>query len=619
MCGLLLGAVQVRAQQFGCVPNGPPFINRCLVPASTLDKVSSGTLQSVPSHAALVALPSNTVGSVLMRGYATVGDGGSGVYNITSTACLNPDGGAQVTLGGGGCAILDPSQIIPTPLVWGATGRGVVDDTSALQAAINWAARTGTTLFLGPLTYLFKPPLTIGKTLNISGSGWNQTILLETPGSSANAINIGYQTDQLHGVSLRNLQIKGQNPTGGYAISAHNAANTIIENIWLQYPFCGIDDEYSNTNTYKTIWGYTGGTNCQIFYAHANPSVGRSDQLVVHDFFVNSLFSGNDGFVWDGFVNTVDLENVILLRTKHGFWVRNTTGSTTGWPQFAEIYDLQVEGAQVAACEIDAGRSIYFTNSFCYSFYGQGDGQGNADVAAFIVNPDGAGSVTADIKFDGGQIGGSGKQAALLNAQGVYFNGTTFRGASLSSANAYPSVELQYSGYSSSDYGFTNVKFCGEFGDVTQTSYGLVRDANVGQTTIGNSNFNYCQIGEIQDNSTLLNLFVTGSIDRNRNPLPPSAGTFISNATPTASACGTSPTVTGNAYVGFVKVGSGIVTSCTITMPAGLGELAGVVIMPNRNIGNFWANILRNNSFRINSTRSMAGGYVYWRTTQGAN
>jgi hypothetical protein len=440
-----------------------------------------------------------------------------------------------------------------------------VDAADALQSALDYAAVSGDAVFLKG-TYLISHSLTLSGMASLKGpADETAATLLLAPGSSFDAVKIGFQRAQTNFVHVENLRIKGQNPTGGYAIHTRLTADTQVRNVNIDHTFCGINDDQSNTNRYEQVWGYTVGTNCQIFYWHATS--GRSDQLILRDVMLNADFHGNDGFVWDGFANTLDVINVVFLETNHGFWVRNTSASSTGFPQFADIYDLQVEGAQTAACQIDAGRSLYFTDSWCHSQYGEtgiGGNQGNNDTASLVINPDARASVTANINFNGGSIGVSAKQAALLNAQQVRFNGTLFRSSSLLTANAYPSVELTSTpGVLSEDYTFNDVKFCGVYGDPLQNSFGLVRDANVTLVKVIGSSFHYCQSGEIADFASGPYLVVSGSVDRLNNPLPTSYGGYISNSVPTLSSCGNA-TVEGTASSGTIHTGKTATNTCTL-------------------------------------------------------
>lgn len=534
------------------------------------------------------------------------------------------------------CRSIQTSDLPPSSAVAGCTGVNATD--ICLQAAL--VATGGSILTLQPITYSLSKPLVIStdrQVLNCNGA----TLQPSATGSNFNLINVGYQTSQVNWAGVKNCRLTGNSPTGGYALSVHNVGNFHAEDVWIDHTFCGVDDERTNADLYEYIWGYTVGNSCQAFYWYANPTGypgngQRSDQLTLISVALNAGFYGNDGFVWDGIANTLNMFETVFLETNHGFWVRNTAGNVNWFPQFSSIYDLQVEGAISVACQIDGGRNLHFTDSFCINNYGQtdsgtGHNQGNNDNAALVINPDGAGSVTSNIHFAGGSVGLAAQQCATLDAQAVFITGTDFRSCSQKSSGTKPSVELQYSApYGSADYGFENIKFCGAYGDTPTTNYGLIRDANVGSVHVNGGNFNYCLTGEIQDNSTNYSLVVVGSTDRNGNPLPPSAGQFVSNAAPSVSSCGSSPSIGGNNLSGILTTGSGSPTSCTITFAStsagggtGLGLIKNVIMQGTTAATGAFPVITAASPTGFTFARAdgaaMNGQVFYYHVSQGAN
>lgn len=604
--GLWITAWQSKQDYLGDVSGSPATAGGV---TNTLAAWFGVTRLIVNSNASLKALTAGSYSKVDRAGFAAPGDGGAASYTWTGSACsLNSgagDNGSQVApTSGTGCWVWSPPSGGVPPEVFGAKGDGVTNDTTAIQADIaaaqSLSAGQNIALFSAK-TYLFTPPLSVvgPNPVVLRGQNAFTSLLKETSGQSANLLNIGYTAvtaAQTEGVTIEHIGLVGNSPTGGYAISSRHVANEHVRDVYIGNTWGGIEDEQSNTDYYDDVWGNTVGTNSQAFLWWVTPAAqtagGRSDQLFLRNVGINSGFYGNDGFVWQGMANTLNAQNIAFLQTNHGFWVNASQNTTSQFPAFASVYNLQVEGAKAAACEIDGGRYLFFTDGYCHSEYGEtgpGGVQGNADNGALVIRADAAASVTSTLGFKDMSIGLSAKQAVVMQAQGVQMNNIHLRGSSLATALAYPSMEIQgASGQGSGDYQLSGVKFCGVFGDTVQHNYGLIRDAFVGSVAIVGSNFNYCQTGEVQDNSGIFDLVASSGTDRAGFALPDSKGTFVSNAILGVSGCGTGATITGNDLDFFVLAGTGTFTACTVTLSSsnsagnnGAGPLRANFSQPN--------------------------------------
>lgn len=561
--------------------NGTVLSSKFTGGANTVTLPSTGlipngwSLSLYPDGGNSITLQTNATsgGSIITQTGASVTSYLLGLQNVLTT--ISFDGAAfrvtTASTNSSGIAIEE----------FGADGTAANDDTAFTNAISYVQAQTGYTgcILLGARTYNISQSITINgpAPVCIKGQGQGISIINASNNSNYNLISYGNTAataNQTEGGGVYNLSlITNDTATAGYAISAIHTANFTVRDIII-ISFCGIEDEQSNNDLYDNVWGYTRGTNCQAFFAHVTQATqdagGRSDQLTINNFHINSLFYGNDCFVWQGMVNTINMYNDTFLQCNHGFWINASQNTESLFPQFGFIYNLQVEGAQTAGVEIDGGRKFYFTDSDIYDFYGEtgpGGNQGNADIAAFLVEPDKTESVTSDIGWKGGEMGGTAAQVVVLNAYGVKFSDTDFRGASLSSPEAYPSVELKYTtsaNNGSGDYLFSGVNFCSIWGDTVQASYGLIRDANVGALQLVNVDFHWCVNGSIQDNNVGQFKF-SGGIDPSNIPLPVSSNTFVSNTPPTLSSCGAGAAVAGNNLSGTIEPGSGSPTSCTLT------------------------------------------------------
>lgn len=103
-----------------------------------------------------------------------------------------------------------------TPQDYGATGNGVTDDTTAVQAAITALQTGGGTLFVPAGTYLLSSALTCTGTVNILGAGPGVSILHQ---SSTSANGITYNSAAaLTGVSIAGLSLTGPGSGTGIGI-----------------------------------------------------------------------------------------------------------------------------------------------------------------------------------------------------------------------------------------------------------------------------------------------------------------------------------------------------------------------------------------------------------------
>lgn len=519
----------------GMMAGVPPTVNG---PCATLP---AGSICTLPNTAALEAL--STAGfpadSVVMRlGYEKPTDGGIMRYVPSPVACSlhggRGDGGSEVPSANGKCWTWLP-EAAGVPLeAFGGDGTAPRDDIAFAHAipALQDYPKGQLTLLLGARTYNISRTITLTgpHAICIRGQDIGHSVIQSSPGSDYDLIQWGRtpvsaQQTQFGCIEKLSLQASA-GAVGGYALAISHTANFTMRDVHI-HTYHGIADEESNNNLYDNIWGYTTGMGGAVFLVHVTPDVqaagGRTDQVTINNTHLSAGFYGDDCFVLRGMVQTINIYNDTFMQCKRGFFADASQNTSTEFPQFAFIYNLQLEGAQIAGVEIDGGRSFHFTDSTVYEFYdeaGAGGRQGNADLAGFYLRPDGSRSVTSDISWTGGWIGGGARYGAYLSAQGVRFANMAFRSGSRSAAKTYPSVEtyrIPHKGRSdegNGDYQFSGVKFCGVYGDPVQDSYGLVMGSVSGSVLISNGNFNYCNKGNVNTNGSSVFL-MTGSILRN--------------------------------------------------------------------------------------------------------
>lgn len=537
--------------------------------------------------------------------------------------------------GTNGTLLGDSKYVFLTPEQFGAAGDCATNDSVAMQNAINAAQAAGGILQLGPKCYL-ATDLLITARMWLRGSGQGATIIKNpTTGVTSNILKIGWTAPnaaQTQGVQVSDLAFDGNSANSGYAISARHVANTTVMNVYLNQVYWGIEDEQSNGDLYSNISGYTKGTGGCAFKFWADAAAmaagGRSDQLSIYDVKLNNQYGGNNGFCWAGNANTVNAYNLVMLQSNVGLLVDASLNTVSAFPSFGSFYNLQIEGAQGVGIWIQGGREFNFTDSYCYSFYGQVGSlgvQGNNDQACLAIASDALASVTSSISWKGGSIGGSAQEAIEMQAQGVRISDVTMKAGSFKAPGTYPSVVITNAdGLGSADYQFSNVKFCGEYGNAGGYSYGLQLNTNVGQTSVVGSNFNYCDVGkEILD--TPKNRFVgVGNVGADLHPMLNWAWNYIDTTTPTASACGTGPVTQGNALVGDVITVADTGNTChidfapnTVASAAG-GPMQVMLTSNNPAIPVAPVNITAG-GFDITSSVPLTSMIVFWRVSQGTN
>lgn len=118
-----------------------------------------------------------------------------------------------------------------TPQDYGALGDGVNDDTAEIQAALNAANASGSTVFFPSGTYLISASLTVNNTGTIiMGNGWGSQILYDGSVVTAGAINAAATKR----VFIRDIRISQTNASHlGTAIDASNFFSGVIERVLI--------------------------------------------------------------------------------------------------------------------------------------------------------------------------------------------------------------------------------------------------------------------------------------------------------------------------------------------------------------------------------------------------
>lgn len=210
---------------------------------------------------------------------------------------LGTSPGSFVLSGGGGSSGIDWINVKNSP--FNAAGNGIVDDTSAIQEALN-AATAGQVVYLPTGTYLINAPLTMkdkthlrGPTARATGSLSGNTqgaVLKPGPGFSRGSAAVNAMIvlpDGTNGISVEHLMIDGSalvSPPDGIA-SVDQAQGVSLHDITM-YKVCnGINQTWSVHRC--------DGWNIQNVLIQSNTGVGVIE--TGNDMFVSNVHAQNCG------------------------------------------------------------------------------------------------------------------------------------------------------------------------------------------------------------------------------------------------------------------------------------------------------------------------------------
>lgn len=174
---------------------------------------------------------------VVRRGYATLADGGGGVFvwttDTSTPQSVDPRGGTLVVPRGlprTGCW----KRIYSGPLNvrwFGAVGNGAVDDSAAIQAAIDASLPTGQVYFPTG-SYLVTNTLRITQDrTHLFGDGLYATQIFFSPASTPELLKLEKQGGELFQCTVREMSFLGQGATQKIAISATDTSDLLIERV----------------------------------------------------------------------------------------------------------------------------------------------------------------------------------------------------------------------------------------------------------------------------------------------------------------------------------------------------------------------------------------------------
>lgn len=288
--------------------------------------------QQVP-HPAPMSLPAtNTAlkaltGAINLRavrlGFTTAGDGGQATYNWSGVNCTAADDGAQVQPNTApGCWIADFSGTRPTPMIWGAKGDGVIDDTTAVQKAVNALYRQ--TLYIGPHRYCIGTPGIVAiKPITIQGdtmANRYQAPVADQYGFTACTANIEL------------LKFTNDGPGG-----ANTAAGAVIRDFFIEAGSAG-----ANTSGAAVVWNPTHNTrmeNIRINRACIGVDIQHAHALAMDGVDISSMTTGDVQVPLSAGCGGIRVGHASALADTVDVRITNTTSNVQG------SYGILVEDA----------------------------------------------------------------------------------------------------------------------------------------------------------------------------------------------------------------------------------------------------------------------------------
>jgi hypothetical protein len=437
-------------------------------------------------------------------------------------------------LGAGGVdrSLHDKLAEMTSPEDFGATGNGTTDDSAAFIAAL----ATGKTILCGPRTYLLNAGITLATSgQRILGQGFNTTLKFAGSFDCVSVSTLGAT-----GGGLENIRIDASNMTGGYTLSVNWATRVVFRNVRGVNGFNGIHIVRANTLAFEQC-SFEGYRGTKMFYGDGTTQ--RSDLIRINGLSLIGDGTANpDGFVVDGFFNTIQAFGLVCLRVNRGILHTNTAGTTVG--NFARYYDFEGDLSNVGEqIRLESGSDIHFTDMYAH-------GSISADGIYIASGVD-------LVSFKGGRSTGNFKCGINNNGSRVKVVGVLVGGNSQSGIGSFSGV---YCGPTAVKFNATGCETGINTGVTQKQKYGFEVDA-------GASDCNWIG-GSLKDNVTGEWIDNSGGVSGNVNVIGYSGASPDSNTAYLALVPSNGGSLTiANTQSTLLLTNGGTTTSFTVTMP----------------------------------------------------
>lgn len=371
-----------------------------------------------------------------------------------------------------------------TPEQFGAVRDGVTDDSDALQAVYDAAASLatpswgGVRVILAAGVYRITRPINVYKSfVHTAGVEAQGTTIFNDSGDN-HAFIIDGGTSGIRFITFEKLCVVGNNLTGGAAFRVIGGVFSLkfhrmtIENAWDAFHITAGSNAIYFSDVIAVAKNH--GVNA---YAYSADGADRIDVIAFRNVVLTGQWSDMTGLYVDGNVNTIVGSGLRILQGEYGIRIRNTNNSTSYFPQFINLQDVECEGFKKASLLIEAGADFRFSDSDFNNSTGRHVQQGSADTNAVRIQADTGGSYTRGVQFVNTRIGICREEGFYCAAKHCSLSNITFATVSQAGAGLFPAMRAAAP---CEGLMISNV-VCNEFGSPVSASYGL----NIDSGTVG--------------------------------------------------------------------------------------------------------------------------------------
>lgn len=397
-------------------------------------------------------------------------------------------------------------------LDYGADPTGVADSTAAIQAAVTTAASRGGGVIELPAGTLSVSGTVLVQASNIvfRGKGSGATVISVTSATANTFTFAGTSAPGIYDCGMFDLSFVQAVPrTAGVTISLSLCNQFVADRVYVDAAWQAWDIYVTNNITLRDcLCTNVRGPIGIKWHAPADGSA-RSDVLILMSVTINMNNNGGTGIVLDGMVQTLRTFGCGILDAVTGLQVLNSALSTSNFPGFIYLWDMEIDGNTGVACDIQAGAQIEMNGCDFFNV-------ATATGPVVRVLSDAGASDTNSIRISNSRLAGGQQQALAFNGRNLTLTGSMLADGS---GTAYNCIDIQATAQDVMIVGNQIGQFWGA--TINKYPFGIGITAGATRVFISGNSFYGCN-GEV-DNLSSAQVFIGPYLDRSGVPgLPPS-------------------------------------------------------------------------------------------------